>query len=214
MKNTTPAPSMTEAKAATARPPTAGPIARAMLNAALFNAIASGNSSRGTISGTIACQVGPFMAAPRLSKKVNSSSDHAPIQPVMVNTLRMMAATSIQPAQKSSSRRRSRMSAVAPAGKPSSSTGKLAAVCIRAMSNGEAVSAVISQVPAVSCIQLPVFETTDASKRSRKSRRRNGDHTDGEPTVELASVMCNHQRKSDANLGWANKLVMVIMGQA
>ena len=66
------------------------------------------------------------------------------------------------------------MSAVAPASRPSSSTGMLAAVCMRAMSSGEVVSTVISQVPAVSCIQVPTEETVEASQRSRKSGMRSG----------------------------------------
>jgi hypothetical protein len=37
------------------------------------------------------------------------------------------------------------------------------------MSNGEAVSEVISHVPAVSCIQVPTEETVLAIHRSRKS---------------------------------------------
>jgi hypothetical protein len=70
------------------------------------------------------------------------------------------------------------MSAVAPAGSPSSSTGRLAAVCISAISKGELVSAVINHAPAVSCIQLPVLEMTDAMSRFRNNGRRNGDQTE------------------------------------
>ena len=70
------------------------------------------------------------------------------------------------------------MSASAPAGNPSNRTGKLAAVCISAMGSGEAVSVVISHVPAVSCIQLPVSETMDAITRYRKTGRRSGNQTE------------------------------------
>ena len=48
-------------------------------------------------------------------------------------------------------------------------SGRLAAVCISAISSGEAVSTVISQVPAVSCIHVPTLDTVDAIQRSRKS---------------------------------------------
>ena len=61
------------------------------------------------------------------------------------------------------------MSAVAPASSPSSSTGADAAACISAISSGEVVSTVISQVPAVSCIQVPTEETVEAIQRSRNS---------------------------------------------
>jgi hypothetical protein len=53
-------------------------------------------------------------------------------------------------------------------------TGRLAAVCMRAISRGEVVSMVISQVPAVSCIQVPRLETVEAIQRSRKRAMRSG----------------------------------------
>src|SRR5690242_1259562 len=122
-ENTSPAPSQTEANAATSNPPNAGPTALARLNPALFKEMATGNCSRGTNSGTMACQVGPFIAAPTLSKNVKMSNVHGPIQPARVNPLSTAATISIQPDQTSSKRRRSKMSAIAPAGKPNNSTG-------------------------------------------------------------------------------------------
>jgi hypothetical protein len=61
------------------------------------------------------------------------------------------------------------MSAVAPASSPRNNTGKLAAVCINAISSGDVVSTVISHVPAVSCIHVPRLDTVDAIQRSLKS---------------------------------------------
>src|SRR5579875_1476847 len=61
------------------------------------------------------------------------------------------------------------MSAVAPASSPRNSTGKLAAVCISAISSGDVVNTVISHVPAVSCIHVPTLDTVDAIQRSRNS---------------------------------------------
>ena len=49
-----------------------------------------------------------------------------------------------------------------------------------AISRGDAVRAVISQVPAVSCIQLPRLETREAIQRLRKRGRRRGAHPEGE----------------------------------
>ena len=98
----------------------------------------------------------------------------------MVNTLRSATEASIQACQKISRRRRSKMSAVAPAGSPRKSTGRLAAVCIRAISRGDEVSAVISHVPAVSCIQLPRLETSEAIQRLRNSGRASGAQPEGE----------------------------------
>src|ERR1700736_6876634 len=76
---------------------------------------------------------------------------------------------SIHACQKISNFRQSNISAVAPASRPSRSTGRLAAVCINAISSGEAVSEVISQVPAVSCLHVPIEETVLAIQRSRNS---------------------------------------------
>src|ERR1700730_18767117 len=81
----------------------------------------------------------------------------------------MLTEASIHACQKISSFRRSKMSAVAPASKPRRSTGRLAAVCISAISRGEEVSEVISHVPAVSCIHVPIEETVLAIQRSRNS---------------------------------------------
>jgi hypothetical protein len=97
------------------------------------------------------------------------SSTHGEMMLKNVRTLSSATAPSIQACQKSSRRRRSKMSAVAPASSPSITTGRLAAVCISAMSSGDGVSTVISQVPAVSCIQPPRFETVDAIQSLRKS---------------------------------------------
>ena len=61
------------------------------------------------------------------------------------------------------------MSAVAPASNPKNKTGKLAAVCISAISSGDVVSTVINHVPAVSCIHVPKLDTVDAIHRSRNN---------------------------------------------
>jgi len=102
------------------------------------------------------------------------SSTHGEMMLKNVSTLSSATAASIQACQKSRSRRRSKISAVAPASSPRTKTGRLAAVCIRAISNGDGVSKVISQVPAVSCIQPPRFEIVEAIHRLRKSEDRKG----------------------------------------
>src|ERR1700733_7301208 len=168
-KNTDPAPVWTRWNAATISPPNAGPTARARLLLAAFSETVSGISSRGTNSGTIACQAGLFIAEPIFSRKVNASNAQGDIYPTKVSTASMPTEPSIHACQKISSLRRSKISAVAPASNPSRSTGKLAAVCINAISNGDAVSEVINHVPAVSCIHVPTDETVLAIQRSRKS---------------------------------------------
>ena len=73
-----------------------------------------------------------------------------------------------------SSRRRSTMSASAPAGSASSITGKLSAASTSATSDGDDDSDVISQPAPTSCIQVPMFETIVAIHRLRKSALRSG----------------------------------------
>ena len=171
---TEPAPPWVVRKAATMRPPSAGPTARARLLEAALRETVSGMRVWGTSSGTMACQAGLFMAEPMLSRKVKASSAQGETWPRSVSSARMATEPSIQACQKMSSLRRSKRSAVAPASRPSSSTGADAAVCMRAMSSGEPVSAVISQVPAVSCIQVPTDEMVEAIQRSRKRGMRSG----------------------------------------
>jgi hypothetical protein len=62
------------------------------------------------------------------------------------------------------------------------------------MRSGDVVSAVISHVPAVSCIQLPVFEIIEAIRRSRKTRRRNGSQAGTGSSGWTISGMAVHQR--------------------
>jgi len=131
------------------------------------------------------CPISSRHPAKFISWHVRTRSKQGPFQAVRVNALNSTAATSIQAAQKSSNRRRSKISAIAPAGSPNRRTGKVAAVCMREMSNGDVVRAVISHVPAVSCIQLPVLEIIEAMRRSRKTGLRKGT-TQGEFTCGCA----------------------------
>ena len=118
----------------------------------------------------MACQAGLFMAEPMLSRKVKARSDQGrDMSESKVRTARMPRVGRIHACQKIRRRRRSKMSAVAPARRPRMRTGRLAAVCMRAMSRGDAVRDVMSQVPAVSCIQVPTEETVLAIQRSRTS---------------------------------------------
>src|SRR5882757_959149 len=75
-KKTDPAPVSVRLNAATIKPPSAGPTARARLLLAEFNDTASGIRSREISSGTIACHAGLFIAEPILSRKVSANSIH------------------------------------------------------------------------------------------------------------------------------------------
>ena len=52
--------------------------------------------------------------------------------------------------------------------------GRLVAACTRATINGEGDNEVISQGAAMFCIQVPMFDTTDAIQMVRNSGRRSG----------------------------------------
>src|SRR5437762_12393200 len=77
------------------------------------------------------------------------------------------------------SRRRSMMSASAPAGNARSITGMLSAASTNATDEGEDESEVISHPAPTSCIQVPTFETIVAIQRLRKSPFFNGLQADG-----------------------------------
>src|ERR1700738_5161394 len=175
-------------KAATMSPPSAGPAARARLLLAELSETVSGMRLRGTSSGMMACHAGLFMAGPMLRRKGNARDGHGEMCPRKVISARTATEASIQDCQKMRSRRRSKMSAVAPPSRPSRSTGSDAAVCIRAIRSGEAVSDVMSHVPAVSCIQVPMDETVEATQRSRKSGMRRGSKPETEGMGETTSV--------------------------
>src|SRR5882672_6642603 len=160
--------------AATMRPPKAGPNARAMLMPTPLSAIAAGNSSAGTNSGVIACQAGLLIAVPMPSRKVSESKRVGVIWPINARAPIAPAATTIQPCMNSSKRRRSTMSASAPAGRATSTTGKAPAVSTSATSIGEGVNEVINHDSPTSCIHVPMFDTTVAIQSARNTDSRSG----------------------------------------
>ena len=90
----------------------------------------AGSSSRGTRSGVVACQAGAPIAEPMPSAQVTPRSKPASSVPARAERPSNAAAASIHPCVASSSRRRSTMSARAPAGRARTKNGKLVAVCI------------------------------------------------------------------------------------
>src|SRR6185295_8104760 len=87
-----------------------------------------------------------------------------------------------------SRRRRSTMSASAPAGSASSMTGMLSAASTSATSDGEEESEVISQPAPTSCIQVPTFDTIVAIHRLRNSVLRSGLQADEAARAEAESA--------------------------
>ena len=79
------------------------------------------------------------------------------------------ATISIHTCVTSSSQRRSIMSASAPAGSPTSSSGRLPMVVSSATGTAEVVRLVMSRAAATPCISVPMFETSAASQSARKT---------------------------------------------
>jgi len=142
--------------AATRTPPSAGPTALATLKPAEFSATAEACCLAGTNSGVIACHAGSFITAPRPSRKVNNSSTHGPTQLVRVIMPSVPEARTIHPCVSSRNRRRSTMSASAPAGRITKNTGNAPAACTSPIIRGFVVIRVISQPAPTFCIQVPV----------------------------------------------------------
>src|SRR5262249_40380972 len=163
-----------EPAVATNNPPIAGPTARETLNATLVSVIAAGSSLRGTSSGTIACQAGLFRAAPNPRVNVSANNNHGPIKPVTVSAPIRAATDSIQVWVTNMRRRRSMMSAKAPAGNARNTTGKLPAVSTRATRIGDLVNETINHDSPTSCIHVPRFEAMVAIQRTRKTRPASG----------------------------------------
>jgi hypothetical protein len=77
-----------------------------------------------------------------------------------------------------SKRRRSTMSANAPAGRARRKNGRLVAVCMSATMMGDGVNEVINHTAPTSCIQVPMFDTTAAIHSERKTGWRSGLHAE------------------------------------
>ncbi|MNT03726.1 hypothetical protein D3C72_1382740 [compost metagenome] len=173
---------------ATIKPPSAGPTALAKLNPALLSATAAWSSSGGTSSGMIACQAGALSAAPRPSAKVTPSSSQGVAKPASVSAARAPAATSIQVWVTRSNRRRSMMSASAPAGSARRNVGRLVAVWTSATITGEMDSVVIIQETPTLCMSVPAFEAKLAIHKVRNSPCRKGAQAGAADEVVGASM--------------------------
>src|SRR5258706_2505322 len=165
-------------EAATIMPPNAGPIARAMLMPAALRVIAAGKSDEETSSGVIACQTGLLIADPIPSRKVSQSKRPGVIWPINARMPIAPAAMNIQICITSSQRRRSTMSASAPAGRATSTTGRLPAVSTSATRIGEGVNEVINQDSPTSCIHVPTLEMMVAIQSALNTDSRRGLHAD------------------------------------
>src|SRR6266850_2575936 len=155
--------------AATRTPPRAGPMARPMFTGNALSVTARVSSDAGTGSDVIACQVGVFIATPTPRANVNARSVVAVIRPRNASPASRPAARSIQLCVTSSSRRRSTISAIAPAGSPTTKTGRLVALCTRATINGDGESEVMAHAALTFCIHVPTLEMSEAIHSARNT---------------------------------------------
>jgi hypothetical protein len=165
--------------AAMITPASAGPMLRLTLIPALFNANADRKSDFGTSCGRIACQAGATSAAPVLIRNVKRSNRIGVTKPSDMIVARIAVRTVTPASTTNSKRRRSTMSARAPAGRANRNSGRAAATCTSDTTEGLGSSSVISQPAAVSCIHEPIFEMTVATQIQAKAALRNGLQGDG-----------------------------------
>src|SRR6266404_2195195 len=168
-------------------PPNAGPNARATLKPTTLRVIAADKSVGRTNSGVIACQTGLSIAVPMPRRKVSKSRRAGVICPVNASTPIVPAATTIQICMTSSRRRRSTISARAPAGRANSTTARLPAVSTSATSTGEVVNDVINHDSPTSCIHVPMLDTTVAIQSARNTDSRSGLQADARLPASLPS---------------------------
>src|SRR5438445_323285 len=190
--------------AATRMPPRAGPIARPMLMGSAFSATARISSDDGTSSAVIACQVGVFIATPIPSAKVKASSIVAVMTSANASTASSADVASIHVWVASSRRRRSTMSATAPAGSPTTKTGRLVALCTRATINGDGESEVIAHAAPTFCIHVPTLEMSEAIHSARNTGCDSGAQADSAvpplpPILQLDVEVCGIMASRMAN---------------
>ena len=155
--------------AASTSPPMAGPTARAMLNATELSVTASAVSARGTSSGTSEFHAGDDSADPIPSAALDTSSTAGVVHPSHVVIASTNAATVWIDCATMRMRRRSKRSAITPAGSMRRNDGTVNAVVRHASRNAFFVSESISQLSPTSWMNVPTFENTAASQIARKA---------------------------------------------
>src|SRR6266481_7444659 len=114
------------------------------------------------------------------------------------------AAASIQVWVTSNSRRRSTMSATAPAGSPTKKTGRLVALCTRATISGDGESEVIDHAAPTFCIHVPTLEMSEAIHSARNTGCDSGAQAAPAvpslpPILQLDVEVCGIMASSTAN---------------
>ena len=111
--------------AATITPPIAGPTLRAMLNPRLFIATAAGTTGRGTTSPIEADTDGALTATPQPMRKVKTKSVYGDSTSAKAQATSRIETLSMNSCASIITRRRLRLSAIAPANSDSNMIGKV-----------------------------------------------------------------------------------------
>jgi len=160
--------------AATIAPPSAGPTDRARLKPMEFNPTAPGTCSRGTMSPTEACHAGLKSAPPQPMRKVSARRSHGVSHPAQATTASATETANMKACARSMIRRRSRLSASAPATSAKTMIGRVFDDCTSATIEWLSVISPIAQAAPTPWMSEPRFETWLASQRSRKVRLEKG----------------------------------------
>ena len=125
---------------ATIMPPTAGPMLRAILKLIELSATAWGSTGIGTCSLTDACHAGQNSAMPPPTMKQKSRRSQGLKWPLAVSSDSPAEPSNEIDSATSDTRRRSYISAIAPAGTASSMIGSMIALCTSAIMSAALVS--------------------------------------------------------------------------
>jgi len=147
----------------------AGPKLRAMLKPMLLSATAPGTSGRGTMSPTDACHAGAKNAEPQPIAKVKRRSVHGPTKPNHAQIESARDTESMKICAQTMTRRRSMLSAIAPATSESSMIGSEVEACTSATMSGDgAIESIIQEAP-TDWIREPKLESRLAIQIERKT---------------------------------------------
>ena len=140
-----------------------------MLKPRLLSATAPGSSVRGTMSPTEACHAGALKAEPQPIRKVNSSSSHGVIEPGPGTDREDDGDVSMKNCVPSITRRRSRLSASAPATSDSSMTGSAIEACTSATMSADCAIEIINQEAPTDWISAPRLARRLANQTARNT---------------------------------------------
>src|SRR3954454_17819084 len=168
------------------RPAIAGPTARARLTLAPLRRAARGTSSRGTSSGWTAANDGADSAFPAPMVAVSRRSSAGVVACAKVRMARAPAPASMIVWLTIRSRRRSKMSPRLPAGSTSRNTGSVVAVCTSDTLKAPPPRSPINHWAPTVWAHVPMLPTNCAIQIARKTRRRNGAHTESSAALKAA----------------------------